>query len=496
MIFLIFLLYVIFLIFFFTVYSINAYAISPKFPLQIIYDKTGDAQFNTDNNNYLNNSKQKQIESLMNIKTGTISSNGTHLEIEVFFDETLNTLIDNLNNNISDSSSEEFFINILIDSDSDENTGFLGYDYQYFIRNNGSLSPDISNNTQINGESNLTKSLKDHGILTSNELNNIILDSSKPDHILSKLEWIISGFEIVDYQHTQIFLEDIASPKYLESIPKGFKVTLDLSQISFPQNYALLINAGIKSDSFNSNDFFSKIHIPKPDLYVNDQIINIKPGDNSLMIPFNSTKEYDLKAKLDIDEQSIPPNIKFELPQGNTFDILDGIGNLPLNVKLDSKSSLSNLLVPMNITYSVIGESEFVGSAHNNSLTAEHNYFKVIFLNLNIDRKTQLIDFSDIPAQYVGILIGAIFSFFIPSMTRSIKDYKQKRNAHKLLKNIVNENEDDNKDLQKSINRLYKMYNSLRHQFIKGNISKDQYELLKENLHERLKDFFSKKENE
>lgn len=81
-------------------------------------------------------------------------------------------------------------------------------------------------------------------------------------------------------------------------------------------------------------------------------------------------------------------------------------------------------------------------------------------------------------------------------MTRSIKEYKQKRNAHKLLKNIVNENEDDNKDLQKSINRLYKMYNFLRHQFIKGNISKDQYEILKENLHERLKDFFSKKENE
>ena len=124
MIFLIFL-YVLFLIFLFTVYSINAYAISPKFPLQIIYDKTGDVQFYTDNNNYVNNSKQKQIESLMNIKTGAISSNGTHLEIKVFFDETLNTLIDNLTNNISDSSSEEFFINILIDSDSDENTGFF-----------------------------------------------------------------------------------------------------------------------------------------------------------------------------------------------------------------------------------------------------------------------------------------------------------------------------------------------------------------------------------
>jgi hypothetical protein len=406
-------------------------------------------------------------------------------------------MIDTLTNNISDSLPEEFFINILIDSDNDENTGFLGYDYQYFIRNNGSLPQNISdNNNQINEETNLTNSLKDLGILTPNELNNLIIDSSKSGQILSKLEWVISGFEIVDYQHTPIFFEDKANPKYLELIPKGFKVTLDLSQINFPQNYALLINAGIKSDIYKSNDFFSKIHIPKPDLYVNNQIINVNPGDTSLIIPFNSTKEYDLKVKVDIDKQSIPQDIKLELPQENTFEILDGIGNLPLNVKIDSKSSISNLLVPFNITYSVIGENDFVDAEHNNSLTAENNYLKTIFLNLNIERKTQLIDLSEIPAQYMAVLIGAIFSFFIPSMTRLIKEYKQKYIAHKLLKNLVNENADDNKDIQKSINRLYKMYNTLRHQFIKGNISKDQYEILKENLHEILKDLSSKKGNE
>jgi len=129
-----------------------------------------------------------------------------------------------------------------------------------------------------------------------------------------------------------------------------------------------------------------------PNLYVNNQIINVNPGDTSLIIPFNSTKEYDLKVKVDIDKQSIPQDIKLELPQGNTFEILDGIGNLPLNVKIDSKSSISNLLVPFNITYSVIGENDFVDAEHNNSLTAETNYLKTIFLNLNIERKTQLIE--------------------------------------------------------------------------------------------------------
>jgi hypothetical protein len=36
-----------------------------------------------DTNNCFNHSKQ-EIESLINIKTGAISSNGTHLEIKVF----------------------------------------------------------------------------------------------------------------------------------------------------------------------------------------------------------------------------------------------------------------------------------------------------------------------------------------------------------------------------------------------------------------------------
>lgn len=47
----------------------------------------------------------------------------------------------------------------------------------------------------------------------------------------------------------------------------------------------------------------------------------------------------------------------------------------------------------------------------------------------------------------MAVLIGANFSFFIPSMTRLIKEYKQKYITHK-LKNLVNENENDNKDIK------------------------------------------------
>jgi hypothetical protein len=49
-------------------------------------------------------------------------------------------------------------------------------------------------------------------------------------------------------------------------------------------------------------------------------------------------------------------------------------------------------------------------------------------------------------------------------------------------------------ELQKSINKLYNTYRVLRQKFIKGNISKDQYEILKEHLHEILNDLVSKTE--
>jgi hypothetical protein len=68
-------------------------------------------------------------------------------------------------------------------------------------------------------------------------------------------------------------------------------------------------------------------------------------------------------------------------------------------------------------------------------------------------------------------------------MARLVKEYKQKHMANKLLKNLLNEKQeveikDDRQGLQKSINRLSNMYSILRHEFIKGNISKDQYEIL------------------
>jgi hypothetical protein len=486
----------------------NANATSPKFPLQTFNDKNQDVIFYSRNDSYGDKSTENEIRTLLNIKTSAISSNGTHLEIKFFFEDSLNNLTNILTDiGNSDDLHKEFFINILIDSDDDENTGFLGYDHRYTIRNTnnnssilqGLFSSSSNNDITINEETNLTDSFQDLGLLTNSELYTIITNTSKSKYILSKLPWVISGYELVDYQYNPQFFQDNAYPKYMTIVPKGFKVTLDLDQLDYPEYYALLINTGITTDSYQINDFLSKIHFPKPDLYLVDQTIEVNPGFNLLMIPFNSTDYFDLNVKVDIDKKDIPENIKINFPSRNTFTIFDGVGELPLEVTINSKSNISNILLPLNISYTVIGDNDFIDAEHNNSLTTEYNYSKNIILDLDVkQQEIQLINWSEIPPQYIAIFIGAIFSFFIPSMARLVKEYTQKRTADNLLKHLMSEKQKleikDNEDLQISINRLSSMHRLIRQKFVKGNISKDQYEIIKENLHEILKDLVSKTE--
>ena len=113
-------------------------------------------------------------------------------------------------------------------------------------------------------------------------------------------------------------------------------------------------------------------------------------------------------------------------------------------------------------------------------------------MNLNlIDERNRLINFDEIPSQYIAIFLGAVFSFFIPTITKSTKEYFQKRNANKHLKNILKEQNSDNHDI--SIKNLINKAIFLKHDFIRGKITKDQYEILKENIADVLKEVVSKK---
>jgi hypothetical protein len=186
-------------------------------------------------------------------------------------------------------------------------------------------------------------------------------------------------------------------------------------------------------------------------------------------------------------------NLSINFSQGNHFTLLGGKGVIPIDIIANSNYNQKNLVVPLNLSYSVIGENDFIESSFNNSLTNENIYNKILYLNLNlINERNRLIDFDEIPSQYIAVFIGAVFSFFIPSITRSTKEYFQKRTANKYLKNILKEQSLlDNPDI--SIKRIMGILRILKHEFIRGKITKEQYEILKENISDTLKDLVSKK---
>ncbi len=163
-----------------------------------------------------------------------------------------------------------------------------------------------------------------------------------------------------------------------------------------------------------------------------------------------------------------------------------------MDIVADSNYKQKNLVVPLNLSYSVIGENDFTDPGFNNSLTREHTYNKIVYLNLNLSERNRLINFEEIPSQYIAVFLGAVFTFFIPSITRATKEYFQKRTANKYLKNILKEqNLSDNPDI--SIKNIMNNLRFLKQEFIRGNITKDQYEILKENISDVLKDLISKK---
>ena len=94
-------------------------------------------------------------------------------------------------------------------------------------------------------------------------------------------------------------------------------------------------------------------------------------------------------------------------------------------------------------------------------------------MNLNlVNERNRLINFDEIPSQYIAVFLGAVFTFFIPSITRSTKEYIQKRIANKYLKNILKEQHlSDNPDI--SIKNIMNTLRILKHEFIRGKINKD-----------------------
>ncbi len=282
------------------------------------------------------------------------------------------------------------------------------------------------------------------------------------------------------------------SKKYLSVIPDGFTITLDLAQIGYPKNYAILIEVGRKSEDYKLSYAFGKLHIPHPDLILEDRTINIANGKNSVALEFNNTGLYNLNVKAELlNKQHLSDDLSINFTQGNQFNLINGEGALPVDIVANADYKQKYLAVPLNLSYSVIGKMDFKNSNFNNSLTQEHMYNKILYLNFNLIEKDRLLNFGEIPSQYIAVFLGAIFSFFIPSITRVTMEYIQKRTANKHLKNILKEQNSEYPD--SSIKNLINKLKFLKQDFIRGKITKDQYEILKENIADVIKDLVSKK---
>lgn len=422
-----------------------------------------------------------------------VTSNGTHLEIKFLFNDFANKLKNALLN--SSTVPQNLFINIFIDTDDDETTGFLGYNIRYLITHNNANS--YNDNNKLNSPTtNLSRFTQNHTeILEGEELEELVTRTINSKELIEKLDWNIKGYELLDYDFQPLFFSSQLTQKSLSIIPDGFKLILDLVHIGYPTNYAVMVEVGRKSEDYKFSHVFGKIHVPRPDWNLEDKSININNGKNSVALEFNNTGLYNLNVKAELLKKDIfDDNLSINFSQGNQFNVLGGKGVLPMDIIANSNYKQKNLVIPLNLSYSVIGENDFIESSLNNTLTNENIYNKIVYLNLNlINERNRLINFDEIPPQYMAVFLGAVFTFFIPSITRATKEYFQKRTANKYLKKILKEQSLSDNPADNSIKNVMSIVRILKHDFIRGKITKDQYDILKENISDVLKDLVSKK---
>ena len=170
-------------------------------------------------------------------------------------------------------------------------------------------------------------------ILEGKELQEIITRTINSKDLIEKLDWSIRGYELLDYDFQPEFFSSKLTKKYLSIIPDGFKVTLDFAQIGYPTNYAVLVEVGRKSEDYKFSHVFGKIHVPRPDLILEDKSININNGKNSFALEFNNTSLYNLNVKTELLKNDFSDNgISINFSQGNQFNLLNGKGVLPLDI--------------------------------------------------------------------------------------------------------------------------------------------------------------------
>ena len=183
--------------------------------------------------------------------------------------------------------------------------------------------------------------------------------------------------------------------------------------MGYPINYAVLVEVGRKSEDYKFSHVFGKIHVPHPDLNLEVKSIDINTGKNSAILEFNTSGLYKLNVKVNYKKR-FSDDLSINFSQGNRFTLLGGKGVIPMDIIANSNYDQKNIVVPLNLSYTVIGENDFIESSFNNSLTNENIYNKILYLNLNlINERNRLINFDEIHHNILQYLLelDSPFSF-------------------------------------------------------------------------------------
>jgi hypothetical protein len=205
-------------------------------------------------------------------------------------------------------------------------------------------------------------------------------------------------------------------------------------------------------------------------------------------LSINETHNYNLNTSISVSKLSEGVNVI--LPSEKNTVILGGLGNIPIIVDTKKDQEQRNYIIPLTINYSLLDgtplREKFLVSS-SSSISSPYKYSKTFYLTANtIPEKTfSLINFNDIPQEYIAIFVGAIFTFFIPSAARLINNIRQNHNSSIHLKNI-NKIINNKKNLPTEL-KLTK--EKIMDDHIRGKISNDQYQTLTRKLSEYTNQF-------
>lgn len=321
-----------------------------------------------------------------------------------------------------------------------------------------------------------------------NQQNIYTFDPGGFEDVFGNGNWTLKESELVGvtniFKHIKSikFVSPNHKPQELRISKDHITLTIDLTKIGSPTQYSFLLGTSFyKGNSYRIVDYSDEIHVPIPELLIENNKINIEPGITNLnYLSINETHKYNINTS--ISSRQLSEDINIDLPsEKNT--ILGGIGSIPISVYISPDQKQKNYIVPLSINYSVLDETPI-----SRKTTAHpYQYNQTFYLNVNLipEKTFSLINFNDIPQEYIAIFVGAVFTFFIPSAARLFNNIRQNHNSSNHLKKI-NKIINNKKNIQ---TELKKNKETIMDDYIKGKINNEQYQTLNQKLSEYTNQF-------